>query len=83
MAYELFEELSTCDLNEIYTEELEKIINDCQNELTCREKVIKKEAVEKFQEAFTTLMKLGVSVECLHDTKRFTLYQHDIFKFHY
>lgn len=63
MAYELFEELSTCDLEEIEKEDLEKIITDCQWELTRRERIIKSEAVSKFKEAFENLIELGVGVE--------------------
>lgn len=63
MAYELFEELSTCNLEEIEKEDLEKIIKDCQWELTRRERIIKIEAVSKFKEAFENLIELGVGVE--------------------
>lgn len=62
MAYELFDELSTCDLDEIAKEDLEKIIEDCQWELTRRDKVVKLEAISKFREAFTELIESGVKI---------------------
>lgn len=62
MAYEMFEELSTCNLDEIEKEDIEKIIADCQWELTRRDRTIKLEAVSKFREAFTELIELGVEI---------------------
>lgn len=62
MAYELFDELSTCDIDEIAKEDLEKIITDCQWELTRRERIIKMDAVSKFKEAFAELMESGVKI---------------------
>lgn len=62
MAYELFDELSTCDLDEIAIEDLEKIIEDCQWELTRRDRAIKNEAIAKFKEAFEELIDLDVKI---------------------
>ena len=62
MAYELFEDLSTHNLDEIAKEDLEKIITDCQWELTRRERIIKMDAVSKFKEAFAELMEVGVKI---------------------
>lgn len=63
MAYEMFDELSTCDLDEIEREDLEKIIEDCKFELQRRDRAIKIEAVSKFKEAFKNLVELGVSID--------------------
>jgi hypothetical protein len=63
MAYELFDELSTCDLEEIAHEDLEKIIEDCQFELNRRKREVKREAVCKFKEAFENLVEAGVSID--------------------
>jgi len=62
MAYELFEELSTCDLDEIEKEDLEKIIGDCKRELTRRKDAECHEAIAKFKEALTKLEELDVTV---------------------
>lgn len=63
MAYEMFEELSTCDLDEIEKEDLEKIIEDCRFELQRRDRAVKIEAVSKFKEAFENLIELGIGID--------------------
>jgi len=63
MAYELFDELSTCSLEEIEKEDLEKIIEDCKWELQRRDRAVKIEAVSKFKESFENLIELGVSID--------------------
>lgn len=62
MAYELFDELSTCDLEEIQKEDLEKIIEDCRGELYRRKNAECHEAIAKFREALTRLEELDVRV---------------------
>ena len=62
MAYKLFEELSTCNLNEIAEEDVKTIINDLENELYRRKNAECREAIENFRQAFTRLEDLGITV---------------------
>lgn len=62
MAYELFEELSTCDLEEIAKEDIEKILKDLENEIYRRKNAEVYEAIENFKQAFAKLEELGVRV---------------------
>lgn len=62
MAYELFEELSTCNLNEIAVEDITTIIKDLEYELRRRKYVECEEAIENFREALSKLDDLGVRV---------------------
>ena len=63
MADELFDELSTCDLEEIEKEDLEEIIEDCKCELQRRNRVVKNEAISKFKEALENLIELGIGID--------------------
>jgi predicted HAD superfamily phosphohydrolase YqeG len=62
MAYEMFEELSTCNLDEINKEDITTIINDLQNELYRRKNAKYREAIENFKQAFAELEELGIRV---------------------
>ncbi len=69
MAYEMFRMLSTYNLEEIEKEDIEKIITDCQWELTRRDRVVKNEAIAKFREAFDNLYNTGVTLSCWVNTE--------------
>ena len=62
MAYELFDELSTCNLDEIEKEDIEKIIRDLEGELYRRRDIQCEKAIENFREALSKLEVLGVRV---------------------
>jgi len=60
MRYELFEELSTCNLEEIAKEDIEKVIEDLKGELYRRRDIECEKAIENFREALSKLEVLGV-----------------------
>lgn len=62
MAYEMFDELSTCDLDEIAEEDVKTIIRDLENELYHRKNAKCHEAIENFKQALARLEDLGVTV---------------------
>ena len=76
MAYELFEELSTCNLEEIEKEDLEKIIEDCQRVLSRRKDTECQEAIAKFKESLTELEELEVRV--FYDCSDYDSYDDDL-----
>lgn len=76
MVYKLFEELSTCDLNEIAEEDVKTIINDLENELYRRKNAECREAIENFRQAFTKLEELGVRV--FYDCSDYDSYDDDL-----
>jgi len=62
MAYELFEELSTCNLEEIAKEDITTMIKDLEYELTRRKNIECEEAIKNFKQALSRLDILGVRV---------------------
>lgn len=62
MAYELFDELSTMSLEEIYEEDLIKIKNDIETELKNRRRTKQFLAIQDFKEAFENLQETGISL---------------------
>lgn len=68
MAYELFDELSTMSLEEIYEEDLIKIKDDIETELKNRRRTKQFEAIQNFKEAFEKLKEaeiyLTVPIHC-------------------
>ena len=66
MAYELFEELSTCNLEEIAEEDITTIIKDLKHELIRRKDIECNEAIENFRQALARLevLEVGVFYDC-------------------
>lgn len=62
MAYKLFEELSTCNLEEIAKEDIVTIITDLNHELQCRRDIECDKAIENFRQALAKLETLGIRV---------------------
>lgn len=63
MAYELFEELSTCNLNEIVEEDLRQIQKDIAEEFKRRRCEIKKQAEEELNAFIEKWEKVGITFE--------------------
>lgn len=57
--YKMFEELSTCSLEEIYTEDLEQILEDVSAELERRKY---DEVIDNFVDAYYELLQKGVTL---------------------
>ena len=83
MAYKLFEELSTCNLEEIAEEDLQKIMEDIHAEIKRRQYEQKKEAISKFKEAFNNLYNTGVTLSFWVNTEEWegNVYVDDIDEF--
>ncbi len=68
MAYRLFDELSTCDLDEVCEEDLFQIKDDIEIELRNRRRAKQFEAIQGFKEAFEKLKEaeiyLTVPIHC-------------------
>ena len=60
MAYDMFEMLSTCNLEEIAKEDITTIIKDLEYELRRRKDIECEEAIENFREALSKLEVLGI-----------------------
>ena len=63
MAYELFEELSTCNLDEIAEEDLRQIQKDIEEEFKRRRYELKKQAVEELNAFIEKWERVGITFE--------------------
>jgi len=63
MAYELFDELSTCNLNEICEVDLRQIQKDIEEEFKRRRYELKKQAIEELNAFIEKWEKVGITFE--------------------